>query len=359
VGTIGKVWRWAKRRPALASMAAALAILIPAALAGMTLLYLNADHQRELAEDREREMLRWRVENAAQMSKHADALKRLPVTEATLEAHRRCVEELERLAALGIDPVANRFQRAHHLDSIVYCCLTLERTAEALEVSLQAVAAFEACLAEQPESEMVQYRRQGTRHNRAASLQQAGQFSEALQALDGLIDEVNHTYGPSSTWNTLTRRRACNLYKDRALCRHELRRYADAISDFDIALQHSEEKNWQKHSIWRAISLAHCGRAAEAIEQCRGPLSNPQLGASRVYDAAKVHAAASVAPELPTPQREAAAREAVELVKRAIAGNADFRASVAKEAELLPLRDRADFKAVVGATPEKPVSPPQ
>ncbi len=77
VGTIGKTWRWAKRRPALAGMAAALAILIPAALVGITALYLNADREWRQAEEREREMLGWRVENALQMSKHAMALRLL------------------------------------------------------------------------------------------------------------------------------------------------------------------------------------------------------------------------------------------------------------------------------------------
>lgn len=49
VGTAGRLWRLAKRKPAIASMAAALAVLIPAALAGMIALYLRADHDRRTA----------------------------------------------------------------------------------------------------------------------------------------------------------------------------------------------------------------------------------------------------------------------------------------------------------------------
>ncbi len=359
VGTVGKVWRWAKRRPALASMIAGLAILIPSALAAMTALYLNADRHRELTEEREREMLRWRVANAKQMSRHAVELSHTrPITETAIAANRRSAEELERLAALGIDPVANRVQRAEHLDRVVFCYIQMGRATEALEASPQAVAAAEACLAEQPESELQRFGYQNARHNHAASLRLARRLDEAIQVFDALIGELHSTYGPSSTWNRRNRQWAANLYFDRAMSRYERRHHADAVSDYDFALQYDDGDNWIDLTLMRSISLAHCGRAAEAIEQCCGPLSNPHLNPGSVYDAAGAHAAASVAPELTTPQREAAAREAVELLKRAIAGNAKFRASAAKEREFLPLHDRADFQAAIApVTGQRPGSP--
>jgi hypothetical protein len=49
-----RLGRWCRRHPAVAALAAALAVVVPAALAGLTLLYLDADHERQRATTNER-----------------------------------------------------------------------------------------------------------------------------------------------------------------------------------------------------------------------------------------------------------------------------------------------------------------
>jgi serine/threonine protein kinase len=53
VGGLQRTWRWCRRKPALASMLGVLVLVILGSLAGLTVLYLNAENQRQLAEDRE------------------------------------------------------------------------------------------------------------------------------------------------------------------------------------------------------------------------------------------------------------------------------------------------------------------
>jgi serine/threonine protein kinase/Flp pilus assembly protein TadD len=53
VGQLERGWRWCRRKPALASLWAALAMVILGSLIGLTALYLNSERQRRLAEHRE------------------------------------------------------------------------------------------------------------------------------------------------------------------------------------------------------------------------------------------------------------------------------------------------------------------
>jgi serine/threonine protein kinase len=53
LGRVQRLWRWSRRKPALAGTLAALALVIVGSLAGLTALYLNAEEQRRMAEHRE------------------------------------------------------------------------------------------------------------------------------------------------------------------------------------------------------------------------------------------------------------------------------------------------------------------
>src|SRR5205814_2039587 len=97
VGPAGRAWRWAKRRPALAGMAAVLAVLIPTALVTTTLLHLRAER-------RGRESLAYRLESVERLSRLALARSRELNAPEALDLHRACADEYDRLAAAGVDP---------------------------------------------------------------------------------------------------------------------------------------------------------------------------------------------------------------------------------------------------------------
>jgi tetratricopeptide (TPR) repeat protein/tRNA A-37 threonylcarbamoyl transferase component Bud32 len=55
VGKVQRLWRWCRRKPALAGTLGTLLVVIIGGLAGLTILYLNAERQRLMAERREGE----------------------------------------------------------------------------------------------------------------------------------------------------------------------------------------------------------------------------------------------------------------------------------------------------------------
>jgi serine/threonine protein kinase len=55
IGELQRGWRWCRRNPALAGVLAALVLVLDCSIAGLTVLYLNAERQRKIAQDREAE----------------------------------------------------------------------------------------------------------------------------------------------------------------------------------------------------------------------------------------------------------------------------------------------------------------
>jgi tetratricopeptide (TPR) repeat protein len=82
VGILEHGWRWCRRNPAVTGATAAAVLLLVFGLVGMTTLYLNAEHQRDLAErerrraDDERESARRAAEEAKRQKKEADDQRR-------------------------------------------------------------------------------------------------------------------------------------------------------------------------------------------------------------------------------------------------------------------------------------------
>jgi tetratricopeptide (TPR) repeat protein/tRNA A-37 threonylcarbamoyl transferase component Bud32 len=54
MGPVSRGWKWARRHPAVATLTAALLLVISGALVGLTVLYLRAEEQRRRAEENER-----------------------------------------------------------------------------------------------------------------------------------------------------------------------------------------------------------------------------------------------------------------------------------------------------------------
>jgi tetratricopeptide (TPR) repeat protein len=346
VGPAGRAWRWARRRPALAGLSAVLAVLLPAALAGMTGLYLHADAQRRRAEERERESLSWRKQSVDRMAQLAGSLSGQFRDAEALELFRACADEFSRLAAAGVAPADCRRRRA---EALMYTSLSLHRlarTEEALRASDEALAAYADCAAEAPGSGVVRRGIRYARHNQAAVLRQAGRHAEAVAILDDLIAEYAAERGASDAAKHSWRTTVANLYHDRGMARYSLGRYAESVADYEEALRHGDGTWWSALVLLRAKSLARCGRAAEAVRVVRDPLANPHLGPALLYEAACALALASAA-DLPAADGETAATQAVQLLRQALTANPSLRTFLATDAQLSSLSGRPDFQALV------------
>jgi tetratricopeptide (TPR) repeat protein len=343
VGLAGRTWRWAKRRPAVAAPAAALMILMPTALAATIALYLHADGQRLRAEERERDSLRWRKQSAIAMSNHALALTKAFSDQSAIDAHRACIDEFTRLIELDIDPGDCRERRAFHLDQLSVCLSRNWRADEALQASHKAVDAYEAMRLEQPASAGIRGQWLQARQNLGFALRTARRWADAAHVLDDVINDCRALGEPRTAAQRPLRLDLTGAHFDRGLCRYHLGCFAEAVEDYDEGLRRSDGRLWAELTLARANSLTRCGRAAEAVEACRGPLANPHLKDAWVFEAAIVYAAASVASEMPPANREEAATASVAVLRRLLAMNSRWKRQIATDPVFDPLRDRPDF----------------
>jgi tetratricopeptide (TPR) repeat protein len=359
VGLAGRGWRWAKRRPAVAALATALAVLLPAALAGMTVLYLHANSERQRAEEqrllvdeRYREGLQYRRQMATEMSNYAYSLSNLQRNAEAIDVHRKCIAEYDRLAEAGINPSFCRLRRAGHLSLLAHSLQQVGGGDETLRVANEAVAACTASVAEWPGDADARRIWQQARSYRAAALRKEGQFETAAGQLDQLIPEALRDHGPSDQMDnkdTFKRIWIRDMYADRALCRYHLRRYSEAIADWDEAMRRDAGTRFGYYAAARAHSLICDGRVRDGLHGLTEPLAARYPAPEMIHEAMWAYADASLAVDLPTVEREAAADRAVELLRRLWADRPDYRKRVLRNEKEFPeaIRGRADFKAIL------------
>jgi tetratricopeptide (TPR) repeat protein len=144
-------------------------------------------------------------------------------------------------------------------------------------------------------------------------------------------------------------------YCMRALTLTRLTRYAEALEDWDRALELDEGKNHDQWCLGRAITLARAGEHARATDEAdkvaeKAKVAKPANG-SRLYDAARVYSHASLAARQETPRAERYAARAVQLLEQAHRA-AYFQTPakmklLQKDRDLDPLRQREDFKKLL------------
>jgi tetratricopeptide (TPR) repeat protein len=361
VGWIGRAWRLAKRKPAVASLAAALAVLLPAALAITTTLYVQADRQRrvadeqrQLADDRYREGLQFRVEMVKQMSNSAYSLTNLITKDAeALAAHRACVAEFGRLAEAGIDPRWCRIRQASHMSMAARALQQLQRGPEAVRAGEEAVAACAASLAEWPDAPGSRFSWQMARHHLATALYTDGQFEKAAAQFDELIPEGLREYGPCVERDQRRRVWMRDMYANRAFCRFVLKRFAEAVTDFEEATRRDRGERTGYYAASRAHSLIRLGKVREGLDALRAPLGDQHPSGGTLHEAFIACSYAADRPELSAAEQEAAAAEAVKCLRRWMADRPEsldvVRARLRRELKFVPalVQNRADFQALL------------
>jgi serine/threonine protein kinase/tetratricopeptide (TPR) repeat protein len=142
-----------------------------------------------------------------------------------------------------------------------------------------------------------------------------------------------------------------NTHYQRAETLTELRRYAEAVQEWDKALALDKTPKRFGLRLLRAVNLAHLGERARAVAEAEEVVrdSNPQAGFLLV--AAAVHAVAAAARDEPQAERYAA--RAVALLRRAAdqAGTnlPNVYVYLSQNPDLAALRARADFRKLADA----------
>jgi tetratricopeptide (TPR) repeat protein len=340
IGALGRSWRWIKRRPALATMAAALIILIPTALITTTVLYLRA-------EQRGRESLALRRESIERMSRLAVTRSGEPVVANAADLHRVCAEEYGLLAQAGVDPAGSRLRRAEH---IAWEAFELSRQGYGVQSQIaadEAIRAFRDCLAEQPDSAEARQGLFQARFRRATAVRRSKPGVEVLPVFDELLAEAPEIYGHDLASGSKLCLCLRDLHQNRGSVLYDLGRYSESATAYDHALQYDNGSKWADLVIVRACLRARSGRAAEAIEILHAQLQNPHLYEWSVFNAACGYALASIAEDLPESARAAAAESAIQTLRRVLASAPQIRSALETDPDMTPLRSRSDFQLLL------------
>jgi tetratricopeptide (TPR) repeat protein len=157
-----------------------------------------------------------------------------------------------------------------------------------------------------------------------------------------------------------TRRFLRNGYGGRAKAQDRLRHFAEAIRDWDKAIELSpkEEQPWLR--ALRATSRVNAGQVAEAVAEVAELTSSSSWNANQWYDFACVYAVASS--KIAGKKAEYSDR-AMALLQQAVKAGWKEAAYMKKDPDMDPLREREDFKKLLAELeqnfpPPKEAAPP-
>jgi tetratricopeptide (TPR) repeat protein len=147
----------------------------------------------------------------------------------------------------------------------------------------------------------------------------------------------------------------CNTLVTRAEALGKLRRYPEALQDWDRALALEEGPRRTMFRLGRAGTLARAGKHAEASAEADALAGGKDASPRLLYDAACVYALASAAADASLGERYAA--RAVELLGRAIDRGYKDAKHLQKDSDLDRLRPRPDFQKLLRRLPPKGAAP--
>jgi tetratricopeptide (TPR) repeat protein len=143
-------------------------------------------------------------------------------------------------------------------------------------------------------------------------------------------------------------------YRGRAVAYDLTQMYAEAVKDWDRAIELSPAGEQPAHIASRAISRLNAGRVAEAVADVAELTKSTDWNAQQWYDFGCVYAVASGTNA--NKKAEYAVR-AMELLQRAVKAGYDNAAYMKKDADLDSLHERDDFKKLIAELEKKEDKP--
>jgi tetratricopeptide (TPR) repeat protein len=151
------------------------------------------------------------------------------------------------------------------------------------------------------------------------------------------------------------RRGLCNSHAGRARALARLDRHAEALADWDRALALDDGAARTQIRLGRADALARTGAADQARAAADDLAAAPQLSAANRYDLARVYALTGA--KLPPADGDAVAAKAVAALRQAFAAGYRDVPHLLNDADLAPLRRRADYAALLWDLADGPAAP--
>ncbi|MFO0813596.1 MAG: tetratricopeptide repeat protein [Gemmatales bacterium] len=275
------------------------------------------------------------------------------------EQRRKGLDIQEKLAAEFPAVPAYRENLASYQSDLGVLLMGLGRQPEAEEQSRKALAIEEKLAADFPTIPKYQINLGGSYCNVGEQLRDGDKPSESLEWFDKAIGTLGtvHKREPRAVAAKIFLR---NSYDGRARAYDRLRKYAEAARDWDLAIELSspEDQPWAKAN--RTATRLRAGTAFDThaeLAQLRIAVTDASITAAwqfdHWYDVACVFSVASG--KIPD-KKDEYAKCAVEMLQRAVKAGFMDAATMKKDIDLAPLRDRADFKKLMAELEKTPES---
>jgi tetratricopeptide (TPR) repeat protein len=227
-----------------------------------------------------------------------------------------------------------------------------QRSADAIWNKLRTTAAGAAAQAARSEAQEIEVEYAGNCINLGHTLLRAKQPAEAMTehlrgaaALDAVL--------AATPENARARLFLRNARHGEAMALEDLGRFDEAAVAWRKALELSPSGDQPLYRFSLGRALASFGRTDEAIRFAR-----ELVGKGTYYDAARLFALCSAAPKTPAADKEQWQTEAIALLAQVGRGSRrDVLKRAGTEADFVPLRSRADFKALLAAPPPEAPKP--
>jgi serine/threonine protein kinase len=186
----------------------------------------------------------------------------------------------------------------------------------------------------------------GSYCNMGGLLNELDREAEALPWLEKALHTLDAVLARQPQQPTARQFRG-NTLATRADALTKLRRYPEALHDYDEALPLTAGPARDTTRLGRANALVRAGKCADAVAEAEAVAQVKNLPGRLLYGAACVHALASAAAADDAPVRERYAARAVELLRAAIDRGFKEVGKLQKDRDLDPLRSRDDFKKLL------------
>jgi eukaryotic-like serine/threonine-protein kinase len=282
-------------------------------------------------------------------------LGKLPEAE---EQNRKALAIREMLAADFPAVPSHRTDLAHSHNNLGLVLKGLGKSPAAEQQYRKALAIQEMLAADFPAVPQYRVHLGGSYCNLGALVSESGQPGESLNWFEKAIRILAAAYEQDRRL-VEAREFLRNSRWNRAIAYDRLRKFVEAIADWDEAIELSPEGERPGFRAARATSRLQAGQLAEAEAEVAELTKSSKWNSGQWYDFACFYAVASG--KLADKNKEYA-DQAMDLLRKAVTAGWSDAAHMAKDADLDPLHGREDFKKLIESlakkSPAKPESKP-
>jgi serine/threonine protein kinase/tetratricopeptide (TPR) repeat protein len=228
----------------------------------------------------------------------------------------------------------------------------LGRRPEAQVEHRAALKVQEALAAEFPKVPGYRHDLGGSYCNMGTLVCDGGNPAEALAWYARAISTLVKALGEDAQ-DVETRQWLGNSHEGRAGALDRLGRHAEALLDWDRAIELDEGPGRNTVRMGRAASLVRSGQVIQGVTAAESMLQSPHLSEGAIYVGAAVFSLASAATRRDAKKSDAYASRAVLLLRQAFSRGYKDVADVNRNTDLEPIRNREDFRQLLRQLKDK------